>query len=100
MGTRLRPRANRVSEILALQTQWFNPINVGNSYCTKAVGDHRVSMNISSFVVNLEHFCGVGIVIDRHPCIANHGHATNFAGMEPAHMDVGGHLVCKLKIKM
>src|SRR5438270_4988066 len=100
MGTRLRPRANRVSEILALQSQWLNPINVGNSYCTKAVGDHRVSMNISSFVVNLEHFCGIGVIIDRHPRVTDHRHATNFTRMEPAYMDMGSHPIRICKTEM
>src|SRR5437660_8266708 len=100
MGTRLCPQTNRVSEILTLQSQWLNPINVGNSYCTKAVGDHWVSMNISSFVVNLEHFRRIGIVKDRHSRVTDHRHAANFTGMEPAHMNMGSKPICKCKIKM
>src|SRR5437660_7478087 len=100
MGTRLCPQTNRVSEILTLQSQWLNPINVGNSYCTKAVGDHRISMNISSFVVNLEHFRRVGIVIDRHSRVTDYRHAANLTRMEPANMNMGRHPICKYKVEM
>src|SRR5713226_4626589 len=100
MGTWLCSQTNCVSKILTFEPQGFNPINVWNSYCTKAVGNHRVSMNIRPFVVNLEHFSRVCIIIDHHPCITNDGYTTNFTGMEPADMDMCSHPICKLKIEM
>src|ERR1700738_1673032 len=100
MSAWLRSETNSISEIFTLQPQRLNPINVWYSYCTKAIGDHWVGVNISSLVVNLEHFSRICIVIDHHPCITNDSHTTNFTGMAPAHMNMRGHPICKHKIEM
>ena len=57
-------------------------------------------MNICPFVIDLEHFRRIGIIIDDHACITNDGHATNFTGMEPTYMNMGGHAIRKSEIKM
>src|SRR5438034_1237504 len=100
MSTGLFSCTDRISEVLAFQTQRLNPIDMWDSYFAKAIGDARVGIYVGSLVVNLEHLSRSGIIIDRHPLIPNHGHAPNFAGMEPAYMDMGCHSIGKLQIEV
>ena len=47
-----------------------------------------ISVNVGSFVVNLQHFRGIGIVIDGHSGITNNSDAADFTRMQPAYVDM------------
>src|SRR5438046_392543 len=96
----LSPCTNSLRKILTLQVQRFNPINVRNGDGAIAIGDGRVSMHICPFVVNLDHLSWIRVVVDHHSCVAYNGHTTNFTGMQPTDMDMGGHPVGKSKIEV
>src|SRR5436305_422211 len=100
MGAWLCPCTNSIGEILTFQAQWFYPINVRNGNGTVAIGNDRISMHISTHAINLEHLSLIGIVIDSHLLITDHSDTANFAGMKPAHMNMGCHVICKLEVKM
>ena len=88
MSTGLVAGAYSVGKILALQSQRFNPVDMGNGNGAEAIGDHGVSVNVSSFVVDFQHFRGIGIVVNGHSGITNNGDAANFTRMQPAYMDM------------
>src|SRR5437667_7523152 len=100
MSAGLCSQTDCMSKIFTLEAQWLSPINMGNGYFTKAIRKHGASVNIPPFVVNLEHLCRVGIVVDCHSRVTDHRHAANFAGMKPASMDMCGYAIRKLKIKV
>src|SRR5439155_802908 len=93
-------RANGVGEILTLQVQRLNPVDVWNCDLTIAVRDSRVSVNIGSFIVNLEHLGLVCVIVNHHSLITNHRNSTNFTGMQPAYMDMRVHAIGKFKVEM
>src|SRR5258708_6245903 len=73
---------------------------MGDRDCSEAVGDHGISMHVCTFIVNLEHFRRIGIVINRHSQIANNCHAANFTGVEPADMDMRTHPIPEFQVEM
>ncbi len=64
------------------------------------IGDDGISMDVGSLVVHFNHFRWIGIVIDRHLLVAYDGHATNFAGMKPADVNMRSHSISKTEIKV
>src|SRR2546422_9834414 len=100
MSAWLRPRSNCIGKIFTLQPQWLNPVDVWNSNFTIPIRDYRVSVHISSLVINLDHLSRICVVIDRHSCITDHRHPADLTGMEPTHVDVRRHSVCEFKVEM
>src|SRR5437588_465253 len=100
MSARLRSCTNGIHKILTLQPQRLNPINMRNGDRAIAIRNDGVGINVCPFVINLDHFSRIGIVIDRHSRVAYHSHAANFTRMEPADMNMSAHPICKFKIEM
>ena len=73
---------------------------MGNRDRAITIGDDRINIDIGPFVINLDHFSRIGIVIHCHFCVADHRYATNFARMKPADMNMRGHPVSIPEIKM
>src|SRR5258708_7167779 len=91
---------NGIDEILALEPQWLNPIHMGYGDFPISVWNHRISVHVSPFIINFQHFRWIGIIINCHPCIAYNCHTTNLAGMEPAYVNVSSHAILKTEIEM
>src|SRR5947209_2508044 len=92
--------ANSISEIFALQAQRLHPIDIWDGNSSVAIGHDGVNMHMSAFVVHLEHFSVIRVVVDRHLLIAYHSDTADFTGMEPADMNMGCHAIRKAQIKM
>src|SRR5437868_6273659 len=92
--------ANRLGEILTLQTQRLDPIDIGNGDGTVAIGNDGVGIHVSTFIVHLEHLRLVCVVVDCHLFIAYHGDTTDLTGMEPAHVNMGRHAIRKAQVEM
>ena len=100
MSARGGARANSPGEIFTFQVQRLHPFNVRNGNLAIAIGDPRVGMHIGPFVVNLDHFRRIGVIIDHHSGIPDHRDAADLTGVKPAHVDVGAKAVGKAQIEM
>src|SRR5579872_270515 len=100
MSARLLACPDGTREIFAFQAQRLSPIDVGNSNLAETIRNDGISMDIGALVVNLEHLRLVSIVINSHTSIANNGHATNFVGMQPTHMNMRSHTIVEAQIEV
>src|SRR5205085_1189196 len=57
-------------------------------------------MHIGTFVVNLDHFSGISVIIDHHSCITDHRYPANLTWVKPAYVNVGTNATCKTQIEM
>src|SRR5438270_8420273 len=57
-------------------------------------------MHIGAFVVNLDHFSRISVIIDHHSCITDHRYPANLTWVKPAHVNVGANAICETQIEM
>src|SRR6266568_1272063 len=100
MSTWLCSLTNSIGKIFTFQSQWLNPINVRDSYFAITIRDNGISMHIGPFIVNLEHFCLVGIIINGHSLIPNDRDTPDFARVKPADMNMCCHPIGKTEMEM